>query len=197
MKRTRTNSPQNKVIGAAVVLIAILVMCRSCTGGEGSEDAGDIAPLGDFPATVIPADEPTDAPTDEPATEAPPEATATDEPTDEPATEAPPTATDEPTVIPATEEPPTAEPALPTDEPEQPAEAAPPPAPSNYSASRADPPPADQPWLPCAKGQLKGNLNSMKYHAPGQRDYGNTYANVQCFNTHEEAQGAGFVQAKR
>ncbi len=37
----------------------------------------------------------------------------------------------------------------------------------------------------------------MIYHAPGQRDYENTTANVQCFNTEAEAQAAGYRRAQR
>jgi hypothetical protein len=55
----------------------------------------------------------------------------------------------------------------------------------------------DPPWWPCAQGQTKGNLNSMVYHWPGARDYAKTYANVQCFNTSDEATAAGFRAAKR
>lgn len=52
-------------------------------------------------------------------------------------------------------------------------------------------------WLPCAEGQVKGNRNSRIYHAPGQRDYAKTYANVACFNTEGEAVAAGFRKAQR
>lgn len=50
-------------------------------------------------------------------------------------------------------------------------------------------------WLPCAQGQVKGNRGSSIYHAPGQRDYAKTYANVVCFNTEAEAVAAGFRKA--
>lgn len=178
MKRTKTDSPQNKVIGGVVVLIALLVMCRSCVGGEDSEDAGDIAPLGDFPTTVITVDEPTD----EPATEAPPEATATDEPI----------------AIPDTEEPPTAEPAPPTVAPEPPPAPteAPAPPPSGAVSDLSEAPPAGEPWLPCARGQIKGNRDSLIYHPPSGGSYDKTYRNVWCFNSAAEAEGAGYRAAR-
>jgi micrococcal nuclease len=55
-----------------------------------------------------------------------------------------------------------------------------------------DAPPPDEPWLPCARGQVKGNAKSGAYHRPGQRDYAKTYAKVQCFNSAEEAAAAGY-----
>lgn len=55
----------------------------------------------------------------------------------------------------------------------------------------------DPAWWPCTQGQIKGNLNSMIYHWPTARDYARTYANVQCFNTEDEALAAGFRRAKR
>lgn len=50
---------------------------------------------------------------------------------------------------------------------------------------------------PCQPGQIKANLNSNIYHVPGQRDYTNTYANVVCYDTEEQAQAAGFRRAER
>lgn len=55
----------------------------------------------------------------------------------------------------------------------------------------------DPPWWPCKQGQVKGNLNSGIYHAPGQRDYAKTYNNVRCFDTATEAEASGFRPAKR
>ncbi|HEY8477771.1 MAG TPA: thermonuclease family protein [Chloroflexota bacterium] len=50
---------------------------------------------------------------------------------------------------------------------------------------------------PCAPGQIKGNRNSGVYHAPGQRDYARTTANVECFDSEAEAQAAGYRKASR
>jgi hypothetical protein len=50
---------------------------------------------------------------------------------------------------------------------------------------------------PCATGQMKGNNNSGIFHAPGQRDYGKTTANVTCFDTEADAIAAGFRKALR
>ncbi len=50
---------------------------------------------------------------------------------------------------------------------------------------------------PCFVGQVKGNRNSMIYHAPGQRDYARTTANVECFDTEAQAQAAGYRRAQR
>ncbi|HQW36902.1 MAG TPA: hypothetical protein PLJ62_13790 [Thermoflexales bacterium] len=55
----------------------------------------------------------------------------------------------------------------------------------------------DPAWWPCNEGQVKGNNKSGIYHAPGQRDYAYTFADVRCFNTEAEAQGAGFRKAQR
>jgi hypothetical protein len=40
--------------------------------------------------------------------------------------------------------------------------------------------------LPCAVGDIKGNLNSMIYHMPWNRYYASTYANTLCFYPYEE-----------
>jgi micrococcal nuclease len=50
---------------------------------------------------------------------------------------------------------------------------------------------------PCASGQVKGNRNSGIYHAPDQRHYPRTRANVECFDSEGEAVAAGFRRAKR
>lgn len=51
--------------------------------------------------------------------------------------------------------------------------------------------------LPCQPGQIKANINSGIFHAPGQRDYEKTQDNVRCFATASEARAAGFRQAER
>jgi micrococcal nuclease len=50
---------------------------------------------------------------------------------------------------------------------------------------------------PCDAGQIKANNNSGIYHAPGQRDYAATYADVTCFDSEEAAVAAGFRRAQR
>ena len=50
---------------------------------------------------------------------------------------------------------------------------------------------------PCADGQIKGNINSNKYHIPTGQSYAKTVENVICFNTAAEAEAAGFIRAKR
>lgn len=66
------------------------------------------------------------------------------------------------------------------------------------SATRAPIPTAqDVGAYPCQPGQIKGNRNSMIFHAPGQRDYEKTQANVQCFDTAAQAEAAGYRQALR
>jgi hypothetical protein len=49
---------------------------------------------------------------------------------------------------------------------------------------------------PCKAGQIKGNLNSMIYHVPGQRYYAQTKNNVQCFDREADAVTAGFRKSK-
>lgn len=51
--------------------------------------------------------------------------------------------------------------------------------------------------FPCEPGQVKGNRNSLIYHAPGQRDYEDTRENVACFDTGAEAEAAGYRRAQR
>ncbi|WP_308767954.1 thermonuclease family protein [Anaerococcus sp.] len=52
---------------------------------------------------------------------------------------------------------------------------------------------ADTTW-----GPVKGNRNSMIYHAPGQRDYNKiSINNVVWFNNESEAQAAGYRKAQR
>ena len=62
---------------------------------------------------------------------------------------------------------------------------------------QAIPTAVDMGSAPCQPGQIKGNRNSDIYHAPGQRDYAKTYANVQCFDTEAAAVAAGYRRAKR
>jgi hypothetical protein len=116
------------------------------------------------------------------------------------ATTAPPTATTEPptsTALPPTDEP-TQPPAPATAPPTQPP-AQPTTAPlmmvSGPVDDLASAPPDDQPWLPCARGQVKGNRNTMIYHVPGGASYGRTFRNVYCFNSADEARAAGYRAA--
>jgi hypothetical protein len=138
--------------------------------------------------TIAEIDEPTSAPTAAPtetpaptATAEPPTSTPLPTPTDEP-----PTATIEPTAAPTAKPKPTAKPA--------PAIAI---VPTENQAGEPIPAAADVGAAPCQPGQIKGNRNSGIYHAPGQRDYAKSYANVECFNTEAEAQAAGYRRAKR
>ncbi len=74
----------------------------------------------------------------------------------------------------------------------------PPPAPSPSAAPTTAPQrPVTADSAPCREGQIKGNRNSMIYHAPGQRDYARTTANVVCFDTEAQAQAAGYRRAQR
>lgn len=50
---------------------------------------------------------------------------------------------------------------------------------------------------PCADGQIKGNINSNKYHVPGGQFYAKTVDNVICFNTVQEAEEAKYVRSKK
>jgi hypothetical protein len=52
-------------------------------------------------------------------------------------------------------------------------------------------------WYPCERGQIKGNRNSMIYHAPGMRDYAYTFARVDCLDKAADAEKAGYRRAKR
>jgi len=63
-------------------------------------------------------------------------------------------------------------------------------APDEYANSAA---PLDNGAAP-AGYEIKGNKNSMKYHAPGGRWYDNTVAEV-WFKTAADAEAAGFVEA--
>lgn len=51
--------------------------------------------------------------------------------------------------------------------------------------------------FPCADGQIKGNINSNKYHVPSGQSYAKTVENVICFDTAADAEAAGFIRAKR
>lgn len=111
-------------------------------------------------------------------------ATPTTVPTDAP------TATTEPTVVPSA--------VLPTDQPTSAPTAEPtviPP--TDAPAVAAAPVVRDQGYAPCEPNQIKANRNSGIFHAPGQRDYGKTTADVQCFDTEAEAVAAGYRKAKR
>lgn len=50
---------------------------------------------------------------------------------------------------------------------------------------------------PCKDGEIKGNINSNKYHVPSGQSYAKTKNNVVCFATEQDALNAGFVRAKR
>lgn len=69
--------------------------------------------------------------------------------------------------------------------------------PAPAQVAPAAPPSAPGGSAPCAAGQIKANRNSDIYHAPGQRDYAKTTANVQCFDTEAQASAAGYRRAKR
>ncbi|PFV55412.1 sunset domain-containing protein [Bacillus cereus] len=47
------------------------------------------------------------------------------------------------------------------------------------------------------KGQIKGNANSKKYHAPGGQYYDSTKDNIVWFCSETDAQAAGYVKSKR
>jgi hypothetical protein len=194
--KTKTD-PKSLGIGCGALLLLFL-LCGSCLpDAEKAEPEGGVQPLLQSVDTAEPSE--STVPATEPATE--PAATATDEPTAtaEPTEVLP---TDVPTEVPTiapTAAPPTAVPATevpaPTDPP-APA-AAEPAAPASGSVpDLADAPPASAPWLPCAKGQIKGNQNSLKFHVPGGSHYQRTYRNVWCFNSSAEAQAAGYVQSQ-
>jgi len=51
--------------------------------------------------------------------------------------------------------------------------------------------------LPCQPGQIKGNRNSLIYHAPGGAFYEETRENVVCFNTAADARAAGYRASER
>lgn len=55
----------------------------------------------------------------------------------------------------------------------------------------------DPPWWPCIERQIKGNRNSKIYHAPTGRFYDRTYDDVECFNTEEAAEAAGYRRSER
>lgn len=189
MKR-RKQTAQGKIVGGVAGIVILLALCGSCLpdsdeGDTPAEPTTAVQPLLDIPeeepqveATEVPPTEaavPTD--TDEPPT-------ATDEPTDEPpaATDVPPTDPPAPTEAQPTVAPP-------------PTEAAPPPAQSGAVSDLSERPPDAEPWLPCARGQIKGNRNTMIFHVPGGSHYQRTFKNVWCFNSADEARAAGYVQS--
>lgn len=53
------------------------------------------------------------------------------------------------------------------------------------------PPPPPDP-APCKEGQIKGDNSTHNYYLPGMTGYSSLHNNVQCFNTMDQAQGAGF-----
>lgn len=51
---------------------------------------------------------------------------------------------------------------------------------------------------PVGEGRIKGNMNSMIYHLPGQRDYNKIKpSHIRYFRTEKEARAAGFRRALR
>lgn len=165
-------------------LIAVGLLVAGCGDAAPSPEPGE--PQGIVGPTMAVA--PTVEPPTDPPTEAAPTETAvppTDVPTETPPTEVPPTAPP-PTDVPPTEAP------APTE--------APPPTPVPVSGPVPDlpgEPPPGEPWLPCAKGQIKGNIESVIYHVPSGASYARTYRNVHCFNSEAEAQAAGYRRAQR
>lgn len=118
-------------------------------------------------ATPTAATTPTTAPTEPPPTAtSAPVPTATVAPTSAPVAVAP---TSEPTALPAPE--PTATPAPPPPEPTQAPAAAP--GEPRYTGEGQDKS-VDPPYWPCQPGQIKGNVNSGKYHVPDGRYYAKT-----------------------
>lgn len=106
-----------------------------------------------------------------------------------------PTATSTPTSMPTATSTPTA---VPTERPT----ATPEPAPVMQQAASPSGPTfsnktVSPSWWPCAKGQIKGNRDSNKYHVPGGQSYAKTYEGVDCFDTAAQAEAAGYVRAKR
>ncbi len=52
------------------------------------------------------------------------------------------------------------------------------------------------PSYPCEVGQIKGNKNSGIYHVPTGGHYAQTFRNVTCFNSEDDARNAGFRKSK-
>lgn len=84
------------------------------------------------------------------------------------------------------------EPSPPLVEPAAPPEPTPPATPPFNDKGEVEP----ACW-PCQEGQIKGNRDSKKYHVPGGRFYAKTYEGIDCFDTEEEAQQAGYTKSKR
>jgi hypothetical protein len=179
----RQDTMRGKAIVAGVGLLALCVACSIpvalVNGPSKPAPAIAIAPTTKPP--IAEADAPTSSPTAEPSsipqpspTSISPSSTPIPSPTAEP-----PTATAEPTMIPTAEPKPLAV------------------APTAKPASGPIPAAADVGAAPCQPGQIKGNRNSGIYHAPRQRDYAKTHANVACFDTEAEAIAAGYRKAKR
>lgn len=51
--------------------------------------------------------------------------------------------------------------------------------------------------FPCEPGQIKANIDSGIFHAPGQQFYRRTRNNVRCFDTIAEARTAGFLPSEK
>jgi len=172
-QRYRQQSNRVQFVIAIVVLGAMVWLCDAVTpSGEPPTPTPAIAPL----MAPVDTQQPTDAPTD----------------TAEPPTEQP---TEPPTMPPPTDTQPPAEPT----QPPPPTESLPPTeAPvSGPVPDYPNQPPTDQPWLPCARGQIKANTESMIYHTPGGSFYTRTYRHVYCFNSAGEAEAAGYRRAER
>lgn len=177
-------------VKAVVALLVLLFGCWACNGLWNATPSTEQPTAAPMPLVATSA----------PANTVQPRATTEPEPTN---TMEPPTDTAEPpTAVPVqpTEPPaPTQPPAPPTEPPQAP----PPPtdAPlmmvSGPVDDLASEPPDDQPWLPCARGQVKGNRNSMIYHTPGGAFYQRTFRNVYCFNSAAEAEAAGYRASER
>ena len=196
---------------AASLVIGVFVLCCACTFGLAAVRSTGQA------VGLVATNTPTRPPTSTPQPTSTPEATERPQPSATPVpsstavpspTVAPPTATPEPSATPT--DVPTVEPSAttkPTAQPKPTAKPAPPTAepapalaivaPTEKPASAPIPTAVDIGADPCQPGQIKGNRNSQIYHAPGQRDYAKTQANVQCFDTEAEAQAAGYRRAKR
>ncbi len=183
-------------VQALIAFFAVGLLAAPFVG----DDETELATLAAIESTTTASTTSTSTPTSRPATTAPTKtsptratttALALASTTTAPATTAaaPTTTTAAPTTVTA-QVPTTATPTVP------PPTAAPTTAATAPPAS-PPPPPQDLGAAPCEPGQIKGNNNSGIYHAPGQRDYAKTYANVTCYDTEAEAVAAGFRRAQR
>lgn len=51
-------------------------------------------------------------------------------------------------------------------------------------------------WWPCEFDQVKGQRTTRLYHRPGEPDYDRVYEDIDCFDTLEEAEDAGYTPAQ-